>query len=115
MKLLEMSLYVFLLLVLAFFLSHVQKSKMQSKFVVPVDNFTQTVVNPARDAKKSWEAIKKDDLGITKSLEGVTAAVYTPSADPLKLYEHMVLKFFHFFNVLVQLPPLSNTRRDEIQ
>lgn len=74
-----------------------QKSKMQSKFVIPVDNFSQTVVNPARDAKKSWEAIKKDDLGITKSLEGVTTAISTPSADPLKLYEHMVFEVVSFF------------------
>lgn len=63
---------------------------MQARFVQPVDNFTDTVVTPARDAKKSWEAIKKDDLGISKSLETVIAATGTPSADALKLYEHLV-------------------------
>jgi hypothetical protein len=66
---------------------------MQSKFVNPVENFTQTVVNPSRETKKAWETIKKDDLGISKSLEGVIAATSTPSADALKLHEHYVSLF----------------------
>lgn len=74
--------------------------------MVPVDNYTTTVVNPARDAKKSWEVTKKDDLGISKSLETVIQAVYNPSsADALKLYEHLVC-------ILHCLTHLLSTTRD---
>eukprot|EP01127_Copromyxa_protea_P021627 TRINITY_DN7504_c0_g1_i1.p1 TRINITY_DN7504_c0_g1~~TRINITY_DN7504_c0_g1_i1.p1 ORF type:complete len:609 (-),score=145.58 TRINITY_DN7504_c0_g1_i1:62-1888(-) len=63
------------------------RNKIQTRFIQPVDTLTHAFVNPARDAKKSWEAIKKDDLGISKSLQNVIAEAATPSGDPLKLYQ----------------------------
>lgn len=88
---------------------------MQSKFVGPVENLTQTVVNPARETKKAWEAIKKDDLGISKSLEGVIASTSTPGADALKLYEHYVSLFLVLAHLsTVQFSFISNARRSKV-